>query len=212
MHIAPHPLQWPQGRPRRRAEHRKSSQFGKNRASGYGKRNLSMQEAVIRLMDEFRRIAIDNQDVVVSSNVRTRLDGLPRAGEPEPRDPGVAVYFTEGGVPHCLPCDTYDRVADNIAAVAAHIEATRKIERHGVASVREMFTGFRALPPPGADNRRPWPEVLDIPREKATHESVRAAFRKRAAICHPDTGGSNAAMAELNVAFERALRDLENSQ
>jgi hypothetical protein len=32
---------------------------------------------------------------VISTNVRMRLDGLPRSGEKESQDPGAAVYWQE---------------------------------------------------------------------------------------------------------------------
>jgi phenylpropionate dioxygenase-like ring-hydroxylating dioxygenase large terminal subunit len=37
-----------------------------------------------------------------------------------------------------MPCDRYTRVADNIAAIAAHIDATRAIERHGVDDCADL--------------------------------------------------------------------------
>src|SRR3546814_20391176 len=36
-----------------------------------------------------------HQDTIISTNVRTRLDGLPRSGEREPNDSGAAVYWEE---------------------------------------------------------------------------------------------------------------------
>src|SRR5690606_4273383 len=135
-------------------------------------------------------------------------DGLPRSGQAEPRDPGVALYFQLDGQPHCMPCDTYDRVADNIAAIAKHIEATRAIDRFGVASVREMFTGFQALPAPGA--KRPWREVFGFgPTEPIGLNYLNERFRAKSKAVHPDApGGSHDAMAELNTAKADALREI----
>lgn len=93
-------------------------------------------------------------------------------------------------------------VADNIAAVAAHIEATRAIERHGVASIAEMFTGFQALPAPGAT---PWWQILQVQPDTAW-PGIEAAFRKLAAERHPDRGGSDAMMADLNRARDEARK------
>src|SRR5690606_37638439 len=116
------------------------------------------------------------------------LDGLPRSGQAEPSDPGVALYFDLAGKPHCMPCDTYTKVAQNIAAIAAHIEATRAIERHGVSSVAEMFSGFTALPAPSS--KRAWRDVLGFHgTQLPSKASIDSAWREKAKKAHPDAGG-----------------------
>lgn len=104
-------------------------------------------------------------------------------------------------------CDTFHRLADNIAAIAAHIEATRAIERYGVATVEDMFRGFAALPSRTSKN---WRVVLGLPMERAvSREDVEAAYRRRAKDCHPDAeGGSHEAMAALNAARAEAIEQL----
>ena len=52
--------------------------------------------------------------------------------------------------------------------------------------------------------------VLCIERG-ATADEVRRAWRERARIVHPDVGGSDAAMQELNEALHSALGDVEES-
>src|SRR3546814_12896137 len=81
---------------------------------------------------------------LISSNVELRRDGLPRSDRVEPTDPGVAVYFAKGGRPYCLACDTFRRAADNLAAIAGHIEATRRQLRYGVATAEETLRAFEA--------------------------------------------------------------------
>ena len=160
---------------------------------------ITVAEALKRLQIEVDRIG--GRYAVISTNLETRLNGLPRSGQREPADPGVALYFRLAGKPHCMPCDTYTKVAHNIAAIAAHIEATRAIERHGVASVSEMFAGFVALPAP----KSPW-DILGVPPGSSADE-VSRAFRAKAATSHPDKGGSHEAMAELSAARDAALRE-----
>src|SRR5262249_18587521 len=161
--------------------------------------------ALNRLQTELERIS--PHYAVISSNLELKRDGFPRSGQKEPEDPGIAVYFLLDGKPHCLPCDTYTQIAQNIAAIAAHIEATRAFERYGVASVAEMFAGFLALPSP--DEGRPWREVLGLHREpQVTIADVEARYRVLAAERHPDTGGSHAMMAELNRARSEARAEL----
>lgn len=199
--IAPFPLQWPTGRPRRRASDRRTGRFTSSRTSSFGRQSeITIAGALDRLFDELKRI--DAKYVVVSSNLEARKDGLPYSGQREPDDPGVAVYFHLLGKPTCLPCDTYTKVAQNIAAVAAHIEATRAIERHGVASVAEMFSGFTQLPPAPH-----WSEILEVSKT-ARRPDIEAAYRSRARTSHPDAGGSHDAMAALNAARDRALKEI----
>ena len=201
------PLSWPQGRPRKTA--RRSAQFGTTKRAG-SKSALTINEAVARLQGELDRLGA--RHTVLSSNLEPRLDGLPRSGQREPADPGVAVYFQLAGKPHCMPCDTFNKVADNIAAVAAHIEATRKIERYGVSSVAEMFTGFAALPAPGG--RRHWREVLalsNVPVMNISGATIQNAFRHLASKHHPDKpGGTHDAMSELTRARDEALKEIGN--
>lgn len=197
------PLQWPQGRRARPASARRAPRFNRkewrSNASGSSWRTceITVADARRRLQEELDHIRA--RFPVISSNIETRLDGLPRSGGREPEDPGVAIYFELAEQPHCLPCDTYTTVAGNIAAVAAHIAATRAIERHGVASVREMFSGFAALPAPTSC----W-EILGIP-QSSSRDAIEESFRVLAKQRHPDHGGSTQAMAELNRARHEAL-------
>lgn len=203
---AAYPLSWPAGRPRTPLHRRKTAAFGTRGRSATGtKQALTVAEALARL-----QLQLDNLGArlpVISTNVETRLDGLPRSGAREPTDPGACLYFQLGGKPHAMPCDTYTKVADNIAAIAAHIEATRAIERHGVATVAEMFAGFAALPAPGAT--RPWTVVFGVnDRAGITPSVIEAAYRELAKRAHPDAGGSHEKMAELNAARDAALKEI----
>ncbi|MBB4652948.1 hypothetical protein GGQ99_004732 [Aminobacter niigataensis] len=205
---AAYPLQWPQRRPRKSAGGRKRASFGKKVNNGRYQetKDLTVADALGRLQDELDRIGA--RYPVVSTNLEPRLDGRPRSGQAEPRDPGVALYFDLAGKPHCMPCDTYDRVADNIAAIAKHIEATRAIERYGVANMSEMFAGFTALPAPSA--RRSWREVFGFgPTEQISASYLNERFRAKSKAAHPDVpGGSTVEMAELNQARTEALKEI----
>lgn len=207
MSVSAYPLQWPAGRPRK--VQRKRAAFGKrvNNGKWDETKNLTIADALSRLQGEVDRLGA--RYPVISSNLELRLDGLPRSGQSEPRDPGVALYFDLNGKPHCMPCDTYDRVADNIAAIAKHIEATRAIDRFGVATVSEMFAGFAALPAPGA--KRSWVEVLGLgDGENITRATIETQYRILASKRHPDTPtGSHQQMAELNVARDEALKAVQ---
>jgi len=200
--INAYPLQWPAGWTRTKSGHWKNGNFRK-----HGKW-ISVVEAIQRVLDELARMGIDRQDVVISTNVRTRLDGLPRSGEKEPDDSGVAVYWeTSTGGRRVMAIDAYRTVADNLAAVAATLDAMRAIERHGGAVVLERaFTGFTALPAPGA--KRTWREVMTFGESTPTREQLKQRYRELASIRHPDKGGNDAAMSELNLALADAEREV----
>ncbi len=197
-----YPLAWPAGW--RRTGTRKRAMFGKTERSGNGtsKKTLSIAEAMKRVRAELQRLGVDAaNDVIVSTNLKLNLSGMPRGDQGEPADPGVAVYWvTKEGVDRVMALDTYTRVADNIAAVAASLNAMRAIERQGGAQILDRaFAGFVALPAP----RSCW-DVLGIkPGSPAT--VVQAAYRERLRAAHPDTGGSDAAMSELNRARDEAM-------
>lgn len=207
------PLQWPEGW--KRASSRKPAKFSTTRRStpfeqgGVTYRSakaLTVADGLERVFAELRAFRVADADIVISSNLALRLDGLPRSDKGEPRDPGVAVYWRKGEETKVMAIDLYDRVADNLGAVAATLDAMRAIERHGGATILERaFTGFDALPPP----RSPW-DILGCSAEHATAESVAAAYKSRLRSAHPDAGGSHNAMSELNVARDKALEIIRN--
>ena len=207
MEVRAYPLAWPSGQPRTRT--RRRSKFG-GKAGRW-----SFGRARDDLLAEVQRLNASH--VVLSTNVRLRLDGLPYANEREPSDPGVAVYFRRrvGGEqrPFAVACDTYDRIADNLRAVKLTIEALRSIERHGSSALLEQaFSGFSALPA-ARTGIRPWREVLGLAVDCCDHwplTTVEARYRELVHQHHPDRGGSHERMAELNDAIERARRELRD--
>jgi DnaJ-domain-containing protein 1 len=99
-----------------------------------------------------------------------------------------------------MAIDRYDRVADNLAAIAATLEAMRAIERHGGAEILDRaFTGFASLPASAGQGKREWWAVFGV-SANASDADIEAAYRRLAKERHPDTGGSDDAMAELNQA------------
>lgn len=189
-----YPLTWPHGKPRTPANQRKIGRFKTNG------RDMTNATAAQRVEDELQRLGA--RWPIISSNVEVTLSGRPRSGARNPDDPGVCVYFQLGGKPYAMACDRYTTVPDNLAAIAAHIDATRAIDRHGVASAAETLTVFEALPAPKQPH-----EILGVPKDAAELE-VRRAWRERIAKAHPDQGGTEAQAAELNAARDAMLRKL----
>jgi hypothetical protein len=200
-----YPLAWPAGWPR--VTYRQHASFGKKAAGDY-KRPLNLDDAIRRLDGELERLGAADDGAVISTNLRLRLDGRPRGDQGEPGDPGVAVYFRLKKNDRVLACDRYYRVADNIAAIAAHIEALRAIERYGVGTLEQAFAGYAALPP-ATDA---WWLVLSLPKS-STLDKVDERFRELARTAHPDVaGGSHNDMARLTAAREAARKALRGSE
>lgn len=207
MTISAYPLQWPDGWKRTPDSRRRYGHFGKMKrspgASWSSKADITVAEAVQRVLAELLRMGIERDDVVISTNLRIRLDGLPRSDQARPADPGAAVYFEDSGQRRCIAIDQYTTVEDNLAAIAATLDAMRAIERHGGAAILERaFTGFTALPGPGA--ARAWWEVLGV-NKAASQDEIRAAYRRLASEAHPDKGGTAERMAEINRARDEGL-------
>lgn len=209
--IQAYPLHWPAGWHRTEAYRRGRAKFGKGErhyyySGGSGsymrKTDLSIADGVRRVLQELERMGVYRDDVVISTNVRTRLDGLPYSNSAQPDDPGAAVYWRKKGQTRCMAIDRYDRVQDNLAAIAATLEAMRAIDRHGGAAILDRaFQGFTALPAPES-----WWQVLGLSGPNASREEIERAYRRLAGAHHPDReGGDTEQMARINRARDQGL-------
>jgi hypothetical protein len=182
-----YPLAWPAGWPRAPIGGRRSAAF-----------KVDFDKAVRELGYEIERMG--GRYPVLSTNLELTIDGRPRRDRGEPRDRGVAVYFELKGKQKVFACDTFFSVKDNLRAIGLTIAALRAIERFGASDMLERaLSAFEALPAPKC-----W-DILGVPAG-APAEAVNAAYRRLAATHHPDRGGSNDRMAELNVARDQALK------
>jgi hypothetical protein len=202
------PLSWPTGWPRTPRGQRQRARFQRTEARAVNgtitrsTRALTVADALSRLQGEVDRLGAVR--VLVSSNVELRLDGLPRSGQAEPADAGAAVYFTLKGQPRCLACDRWDRVADNLAAIAQHIDALRRIDRYGVGTMEQAFAGYKALPAQAS----PWWTVLEFEARPTAWAAVEERYTALARRHHPDRGGDAESMAKINAARDAARLDL----
>ena len=200
--IRTYPLCWPAGWKRCKPGGIKIGKFTRNNNW------LTVAEGASRVCESLTKMGVARDNVVISTNVQPRLDGLPRSGQAEPSDRGAAVYWRKRhDLPmKCMAIDLYTTVADNLGAIAATLEAMRAIERHGGAEILERaFTGFAAL---AASNGRPWRDVLGVDESAMSREIIESQYRILARERHPDMGGSHDAMAELNAAREAALLEV----
>ena len=207
--IPAYPLQWPTGWDRTPAGHRADGKFGK-RDDKRMLRDVTINDAVNRVREQLRMLGIHTDDVVVSTNLKLRLDGWPRSDQPQPSDTGVAVYWIDqDGNPRCMATNRYHKVADNLAGIAASLEAMRTLERHGSAEIlNRAFSGFAALEAPQGE---PWFQVLGVAAD-ADKPAVEAAWRRLRAAVHPDRpGGSVEAFQRGQAAYDRGMLEVRNA-
>jgi hypothetical protein len=217
--IQAYPLQWPAGWKRTQTHQRERAQFNKkvkqyrtNPQTGQTERawdrkqELSMYDATKRVLEELERMGMSRDEIVISTNVELRLDGLPKSNRRAPDDPGVAVYWRKGKETRCMAVDRYDRVEDNLAAIAATLDALRAIERHGGATILDRaFQGFAALPAPEA-----WWQVLGLTGPDATHEEIEEAHRRLIMKHHPDRAGGDGELASrINRARDQGFEAMQ---
>jgi hypothetical protein len=194
-----YPLRWPDGWPRTPPYRRESD----NRFGGRG--GITVGRARDQLMDELRRLGAT--EIVVSTNVPVKADGLLYADNKRLDDPGIAVYFTFKKKKRVMARDGFISVAGNLRSLGLAIEGLRQLERHGGSLMLERaFKGFLAIAPP--DWKKPWREVFGIKSD--WHGDITELYREKARLRHPDAGGNDTLMAELNLAYEEARRELTN--
>jgi hypothetical protein len=220
--IDSYPLSWPAAWQRTKANDRARPRFHRTEQKAYShnpssfyrdKKELGIYDASWRILDELKKMGVDvNDGVIISSNVESRSDGIPRSDRRAPTDPGVAVYWKnpETRQQQCMAIDLYETVAGNLAAVAATLGAMRAIERHGGAQIlKRAFEGFKALPSsttPALSTEQAaraiaWRENGSSDDAKITaaadmivndRDWARNAIRRAVLKTHPDVGGKQA--------------------
>lgn len=213
-----YPLTWPDGWKRTAPDKRKASDFRETAmvdrkqwepGAGYktstvkGTRQVTMRTACTRLQDQMERLG--GKDLILSTNIELTIYGEPKGGRKDPTDPGAAVYFQLLGKERVMACDRWLTVAENIAAIASHIDAIRRVDRYGVGNLEQAFTGYDRLPPPSMENRPAWRKILGFkPFATVTVDDVAVMYRALAKTAALDEGR----LLELNLAKQAALQEL----
>lgn len=203
-----YPLAWPIGWVR--TSHRQAAKFHRRETgqSEHGtwirNRAMTLSVALDRLEIELQRLGA--KDIILSTNLPLGLRGTPMGNvSPDRGDPGAAVYFRHKGKPIVLACDKWTTVADNVAAIAAHIDAIRRMDRYGVGKLEQALAGYTRL----LSGRRAWFEVLDFAEPPREWSVIEARYLKLAKLNHPDRPGGNAdVMQQINEAYQTARQEL----
>lgn len=189
--ITAHPLTWPHGWKRTAAHNRFRARFGKKRSNSCGMANITVAQAAGEVYEQLRLMGFSDWQSILSTNLELKLDGNPRSGQSEPYDTGASVWWRKDADQQykVLAIDQYDRVADNIYAIAKTLEAMRGIGRWGSGEILERtYTGFTALPSPDTASGLDPYQVINALRIMSKDE-LRLAYRKALSAAHPDKGG-----------------------
>ena len=163
--IEAYPLQWPPGRPRMKWPERSNFE-------------VTLGKSIKDVQEEVRRLG--GMGLVISSNLPPP-NGMPNANSSQPADRGVAVYFRYKKKPMCFACDRWQKIENNMRAIAKTIDAFRGIERCGSVKWSARIHGVHRPTRPG-NHGNPGARTGRPPR----HHSQ--AHRRLAAQPHPHRG------------------------
>lgn len=166
----------------------------------------------IELLDrELRMLRATVTVVQIAVNEgQIRRDGKLRASA-YPDHPGVILSFDTKAGHFRYAADRFTHWHDNLRAIALGLEALRKIERYGIGSGTEQYTGFLQLE---SSNGAPmtYAEAVAImaaaagaSQEKVVKrwryaDSRVEMYRAAARALHPDTGGDSVEFKRLQEA------------
>lgn len=164
-----------------------------------------MDKARRALSDELDRLGAT--DCILSTNIKTKIDGNPYSQQPQPTDRGVAVWFKFKGKQTVIACDKWNRVEDNVWSIYKTIDALRGIRRWGSSRMMEQaFRGYAALPEHAS--RPSWWSVLKV-SVNASPEQVKEAYLKSRKNAHPDSGGNHDDFVAIQNAYDEFKKSIE---
>jgi hypothetical protein len=136
-----------------------------------------------------------------------RVDGLPRANARYGQHPGVVVSFDSKHGPLRYATDAFDDWRSNLRAIALSLEALRTVDRYGVSTRGEQYTGWSALPASRAQSSEWFTEkaeaiawltgsAAEIGVKFETGGSLPDLYKRLAKRMHPDVAGGSADLWE----------------
>jgi hypothetical protein len=187
--VEAYPLQYPKN-------------WDRSQRKEFARFKTSFATARYKVINEVRQLG--GKNIVISSNIPLKNDGLPYANFKEPEDTGVAVYFILKGSEVCIPCDKWKKCVDNLHAISLCISALRGLDRWGAKNMVEAsFRGFTALPSPDMIMTT----ATDYFGECTNVEQVNNKYKNLAKELHPDINKSenaNNEFAEMKRQYEVA--------
>ncbi len=196
--ILGYPLCWPVGWPRTKSPEWSRFQTSK---TTFG----SIRQELVHEIE-----IMGGRQIVLSTNIPLKKDGMPYATYKPLTDTGIAVYFTLKGQPKVFACDKWRKIEDNMRAIQKTIEAIRGIDRWGSSEIMDrIYRGFQALPAQSTYLDDAWWVVLGVNADAGSEETKRA-YRSLAKSSHPDVGGDEKLFKKYAEAYEQAEKYFES--
>lgn len=163
------------------------------------------------LDDELQKL--DARDIVIAVALEPgdiRIDGWPRSNAREPRHPGVILSFTSKHGPLQYATDVYEMWQHNVRAIALGLQALRAVDRYGITSTGEQYTGWKALGTgnagavngsPGLTSKQEAERLLcEVVGEHMGALPLKSLYRQALVKTHPDRGGDAGRFAAVRQA------------
>lgn len=167
----------------------------KNTTSYTLKTNKSWSQTNREISVEFERWGVDNWETNYPK-------GAMREGSNQSEiDRTVTVTYQKNGKTIKLTMGKQDRAIDNLRVLFLAIQAMRMNEKRGIGEI--IASAYLQLEAP-VGKRDPY-EVLGI-RLDSPKEVAEAAYKALARTYHPDAGGTQEKMTELNEAINEIRR------
>lgn len=183
------PLLWPPGQGRTDRRHKAPFHAGETTIL------KDMQRAIDKLQLE---------DVQITTDRRVRLDGgISLSTDQALQDPGIALYFKRKGEDVIMAFDKFNDFWGNLRAIGLYLEYMARLESYEMGEITDRaFTGFRALPASVQTPlpHRDWWIVLGVRQDDNAH-AIKAAYRELLKVTHPDAGGTQAELDEVQRAY-----------
>lgn len=116
-----------------------------------------------------------------------RQDGLPRM-DARVEHPGVILAFESKHGALRVHMDRFRNYADNLRAIALHLENLRHASLYGVGTDGQQYRGWMALPESTGGNSGE--EIIRSLAGCGSDVSIKEAYRLAVRKHHPDSGGS----------------------
>lgn len=158
---------------------------------------------------------LDAHNVVLSADFTEadlKADGMPHVRARPLKFPGVEISFDSVHGSLAFGTDAHEFWQHNVRAIALALQALRAVDRYGVSSSGEQYTGWRVVASGENDRERAArylarhgaPLGTSISRATdrilASRDAAHAHYCEAAKRLHPDAGGSPEAFALLQKA------------
>lgn len=137
-----------------------------------------------------------------------RLDGMPRANARQPSFPGVRIAFESRHGPLIYQSDVCAYWQHNVRSIALGLEALRAVDRYGISSRAQQYTGWKAIEAPRAASTFNTVEaaLAWLQSEEcagfagAAALNIRSLIKHAMSTHHPDRGGDPAKWTKVEQA------------